>query len=197
METPVILAIVAATVSVIGWVTNYVLSGRDERRKKQLDASLAYLESQLQELYGPLSFLIQESRRSHQDLRQTLGRDEVFQEGKELTDEDLKVWLFWVENDILPRNDKIKELLTGKTHLIPGEQVPQSYLDFLEHHNSWKINHLRWQKDNVAYSWRSNRSFPDEFETEVLQAFANLKSKHSQMMGERHGVDNSPSLPQK
>lgn len=199
IDTPLLLAIVAAIVSILGWVTNYVLSGRDERRKKQLDASLGYLESQLQELYGPVAFLIQESRRTHQDLQQAIGREQIFQEGKELSESDLKTWLFWIENDILPRNEQIKQLLTNKTHLIQGENVPQSYLDFLEHHNSWKINHLRWQKDNVKYSWRSNRAFPDEFETEVLRTFEHLKDKHSRILGERHVQESSltPAKPVK
>jgi hypothetical protein len=186
METPVLLAIVAATVSVVGWVTNYILTGRDERRKRQIDASTTFLESQLQELYGPLAFLIQESQTTHQDLLRTLGRTALFQEGKELDEDELKLWLFWIENDIFPRNDKIKDLLTTKTHLIVGEKVPQSYLDFMEHHNSWKINHLRWQKDNVKYSWRSNRNFPNDFEQEVLQTFEALKQKHDSLLGEQH-----------
>lgn len=186
MDNPILLALLAASVSVLGWMANYVLSGRDERRKKQLDASLSYLESQLQELYGPLAFLIQESRRTHKDLLATLGRDTVFVPGQELTPDELKVWLFWIENDIFPRNDKIHELMTGKTHLIDGEQVPQSYLDFLEHHISWKINHLRWQKENVAYPWHSRMQFPDQFEDEVLGTFRNLKGKHARILGERH-----------
>jgi hypothetical protein len=191
METPVLLAIVAAAVSIVGWVTNYILTGRDERRKKQLDVSQAYLESQLTELYGPLAFLIQESRTTHQDMLRSLGRTELFEQGRELTDDELKLWLFWIENDILPRNEKIKELLTSKTHLIVGERVPQSYLDFLEHHDSWKINHMRWQKDNVKYSWRSNRDFPQEFEEHVLSTFADLKAQHSGLLGASHSKTGS------
>lgn len=191
MDTPVFIALVAATVTLVGWVVNYILSGRDERRKKQLDASQSYLESQLEELYGPLAFLIQESRRTHQDLLATLKREQVFEEGKELSEDDLKVWLFWVENDILPRNDKIKDLMTAKTHLIDGAQVPQSYLDFLEHHNSWKINHLRWQKENVKYSWTSSRDFPEQFDTDVLATFARLKDKHAQVLGQQRMPEKS------
>lgn len=186
MDTTILLAILAATVSALGWMANYVLSGRDERRKKQLDASLGYLEGQLQELYGPLAFLIQESRRTHQDLLATLGRDQVFVPGQELSEEELKAWLFWVENDIFPRNDKIHELMTGKTHLIEGEQVPQSYLDFLDYHISWKINHLRWQKENIKYPWHSHMGYPTVFQDEVLDTFHKLKAKHAQILGERH-----------
>jgi hypothetical protein len=191
MDTSLLLALLAATVTLIGWLVNYVLSGRDERRKKQLDTSLSYLESQLQEMYGPLAFLMLERRNTHKDLLTTLGRDEVFEPGKELSEDDLKVWLFWVDNDILPRNDKVKDLLTSKTHLIEGPQVPSSYLDFLDYHNSWKINHLRWQKDNVKYSWRSDRAFPQEFEDEVIQTFEHLKEKHAKMLGERHVAEES------
>jgi hypothetical protein len=198
MDTTILLAILAATVTAIGWMINYVLNGRDERRKEQLDASHNYLQSQLQELYGPLAFLIQESRRSRQDLLMTLGRDQIFVPGQELTDAELKAWLFWVENDIFPRNDKIHELLTGKTHLIEGDHVPASYLEFLDHHTSWKLSHMRWKQENVQYPWHSRVNYPEDFHQDVLDTFEKLKEKQARILGERHVKDESllPLTPQ-
>jgi len=191
MDTSVLLALLAASVTLLGWLINYILTGRDERRRKQLEESLARMESQLQELYGPLAFAIQEGQRTHQDLLKALGRDHVFVEGKELTEDELKTWLFWVENDLFPRNERIKTLLLDKTHLIDDEQVPQSYLDFLEHYNSWKINHLRWQKEQVKYPWRSNLAFPDQFAAQVLATFEALKSRHARALGLKHASANT------
>jgi hypothetical protein len=191
MDTTIILAILAASVTAIGWMINYVLNGRDERRRESLDASHDYLKSQLQELYGPLAFLVHESRTSRQDLLAALGRDQIFVDGKPLTDDELKVWLFWIENDIFPRNDKIHDLLTGKTHLIEGGKVPDSYLEFLKHHNSWKLNHLRWKEENVPYSFRSRVDYPDDFQQEILDTFGRLKEQQARILGERHVEESS------
>jgi hypothetical protein len=186
MDTPLILALLAAIVTLAGWVINYILNGRDEQRRNQLQESLTYLEGQLQDLYGPLAFLIQAGQRTHQELLNSLGRERVFEEGKELSEDDLKTWLFWVENDVFPRNEKIKELLTNQTHLIAGGEVPQSYLDFMEHYNTWKVNHLRWQKEQVKYAWHSSKPYPDEFGQEVLDTFERIKAEHSKTLGLRH-----------
>jgi hypothetical protein len=191
MDTTILLAILAASVTAIGWMINYVLTGRDERRKEQLDASHNFLQSQLEQLYGPLAFLIQQSRRSRQDLLAALGRDQIFVAGQELTDSERKAWLFWIENDIFPRNDKISDLLTGQTHLIEGDRVPQSYLDFLDHHTSWKLSHLRWKQDNVEYPLRSRVDYPDDFQQQVIDTFEKLKEKQARILGERHVKDAS------
>jgi hypothetical protein len=191
MDTTILLAILAAAVTAIGWMINYILSGRDERRKEQLDASHAFLQSQLEELYGPLALFIQDSRRSHRDLLATLGREQIFVPGQELTDAERKAWIFWIENDIFPRNDKISALLRGQTHLIEGDHVPQSYLDFLDHHTSWKLSHMRWKQENVDYPLRSRVDYPGDFQQQVLDTFEKLKEKQARILGERHVKDSS------
>jgi hypothetical protein len=197
MDTTILIAILAACVTAIGWMINYVLSGRDERRKDALDASHTFLQKQLEELYGPLALLIQQSRRSRLDLYTALGRDEIFVPGQALTEPELKTWLFWVENDIFPRNDKIADLLTGQTHLIEGDHVPKSYLDFIDHHTSWKLSHLRWKQENVEYPLRSRIDYPETFQQDVLDTFEKLKLKQARILGERHVREDSlPPLPQ-
>ena len=46
------------------------------------------------------------------------------------------------ENDFLPRNEKINELVATKAYLIEGSQVPESWLAFLDHANSWNMNYI-------------------------------------------------------
>jgi hypothetical protein len=182
MDTPLLIATIAASVSIMGWIINYALSGYRDRRNQQLAASLKYTERQLEELYGPLAFLILEGKRTFIDLLETLGRPYVFQQDKALSENELKLWLFWAENSLLPRNEKMKDLLMTKTHLIEGEKIPASYLSFLDHCNSWKITHLRWQKEGVEYSWHSKINWPKEFDQDVLSTFEKLKARHSRFL---------------
>src|SRR5262249_13542408 len=141
------VATIAATVSGIGWIVTYFQAGRSGARAIKQNATIKHIEAQLEELYGPLSFLLLEGETTFRDLLASLGRNYVFIQGKELTTFELKIWLFWVENDFFPRNEKIKELLATKTHLLEQSRMPGSHLVFLDHYNSWRINHLLWQKE--------------------------------------------------
>lgn len=184
MNITLTLAILGAAVSAIGWVTNYILSTAADKRRQRLISRLEFTKQQLEELYGPLAFLVLEGRRTYQDLLAVLGRKYVFSaDHHALPEKELEVWLFWVENDFFPRNQKIKELLSTKTHLIEGERIPDSYLLFLDHYNSWRIHHERWERQKVEYSWHSKLNWPDEFEKDVISTLEQLKKRHSRLLG--------------
>jgi hypothetical protein len=182
-----LVAAITAAVAVTGWVVNYVLTGRSERRRREAEAQLKHSEKQLEELYGPLAFLVIEGRRTFADLLGALGRGFVFLKEEELYEDDLKTWLFWAENDLMPRNEKIQEILMAKTHLIEGNEMPEVYKAFLDHHNSWKINHLRWKTDGTKYGWHSRTGWPGDFEDDILSTFARLKARHAALLGETSG----------
>ncbi|WP_126597511.1 hypothetical protein [Dictyobacter aurantiacus] len=109
------------------------------------------------------------------------------------SDSELKTWLFWADADFFPRNEKIKKLLSKKTHLIEGGNVPESYLTFLDHHNSWKISHERWLQQGIAYGWHSKIGWPDQFENDVLCTFNELKKRHAILIGM---ITETPGLQQ-
>jgi len=185
MNPTVVAAIVAATVAAIGWFVSYLLTTISTKRSLKQAAALKHIERQLEELYGPLAFLVLEGRQTFRELLTSLGRSYVFTNDHPLPEGELKTWLFWVENDFLPRNEQIKALLSKKTHLLDGADIAPSYLAFLDYHNSWYINHLRWKKEGVSYSWHSKINWPESFAEEVLNAFRQLKSRHSQLLHEQ------------
>lgn len=184
MEIKLQVAIVAATVSVIGWIANHLFTSWRDRKAKKHEALLSYTEKQLEELYGPLAFLIIEGRRTFKDLLSILGRKYVFLKDVEISEEEFETWMFWAENDFMPRNEKIKELLMKNTHLIDGEGIPESYVTFLDHCNSWQINHLRWKTDKKEYSWRSKIDWPKQFSKDVLDTFYHLRKRHATLIHE-------------
>lgn len=183
MNTAVVVAVIAGAVSAAGWLVNYVLSSASERRRVRLTAYLSHIERQLEELYGPLSFLVLEGKASFEDLLQTLGRRQVFIEGEALPDEELKLWLFWVDHDFMPRNAAIQSLLSAKTHLIAGASLPKSYIDFLDHYNSWRVTHHRWREKGISYSWHSKIDWPTEFEDDILGTFEALMGIRAELIG--------------
>jgi len=173
---------ITGAISAAGWVVNHILLSRRETANQQRSAYLQYVERQLEELYGPLALLVSEGAQTFRDLLGTLGRPFVFQGNDPLPANELAIWLFWVENDFLPRSERIKDLLMTKAHLIEGEKLPESYLRFLDHYNSWHINHERWKKEGVEYSWRSRINYPDEFRRDVVSTLTTLKARHAKLI---------------
>ena len=183
MDKTLVLAIITGSITLSGWLVTHILTIRRDRQNQRLSGSLKYVERQLEELYGPLAFFVLEGQQTFKDLLEAAGKG-IFNDDGTISEEDLKLWLFWVENDLFPRNEKIQQLLMTKAHLIHGDRMPENFLRFLDHHNSWKMNHLRWQKEGVKYSWRSKIIWPIHFEQEVLSTFSSLKLKHSKFLME-------------
>lgn len=175
--------IIATLTGAIGWYANHWLISRREQDRRRYQAELNFVERQIEELYGPMAAALYEGARAFNDLLETLGRNYVFSDDSTISDGDLKTWLFWTENEFLPRNANIKNLLTTKAHLIARSEFPESYVKFFDHCNSWDIKHRRWKSENIEYSWHSNIGWPDEFEQEVINEFQALKRRHSELIG--------------
>jgi hypothetical protein len=185
MDTAIVIAVIGALVSILGWIVNSILNGVSQRRLDSLTFQIEHTQQQLQELYGPLAFLLIEGRQAYQELLAALGRDFVFIEGTPLPEHEQALWIFWAEHDFLPRNEKITALVANRTHLIEGRRMPESWVKFLEHASSWQINHAKWQNLRTEYSWHSRVNWPSSFENDVLLMFETLKERHAKLMGQR------------
>ena len=128
MEPAITVAVIAAAVSAVGWIVNYILSSRSERERSRLASRLSHIQKQLELLYGPLAFLVLEGRRSFKDLIDKLGRNHVFMHNRELPKDELDLWLFWVDHDLMPRNITVKNLLSTHARLVAGDKLPDSYI---------------------------------------------------------------------
>ncbi|MFF1658859.1 hypothetical protein [Streptomyces sp. NPDC058255] len=189
MDSTFLAALIAATVTAGGWITNHALSARSDLKRRQSEARLTYVENQLEQLYGPLLFLIEEGRSAFHDFCDTLGRNYVFVAGSPISQEERELWLFWVDHEFMPRNKAIQDLLSSRTHLIVGDRMPSSYLAFIEHHNSWRVTHLRWKEEGVPYSWHSKANWPRSFEADVIETYGRLKNLQVQLAGLVRGIE--------
>lgn len=214
MDTTITIAILGASISVVGWIVNYILSTSAERHRQKLLTQIEFTKQQLEELYGPLVFLVTEGQSAFSEVMKTTAstiknerianslvvsksKHRLRTEDKEakiningnVTDsrielgQDDEVWKYWIENEFFPRNEKIKALLANKTHLIEGEQMPASWLDFIEHYNSWKVNFDRWQKGLTKYPLYSRTGWPQNFDDDILSTFKLLKKRQAYLMG--------------
>ena len=183
MNPAVIVALITAAVTVLGWLVTNLLSQQREERKARLEANVAFVERQLEELYGPLVALMYEGRQVFAELLQTLGRNHVFTGEHPLPKDEQRTWLYWAEKSFLPRNRLIRDLLTSKPHLVEGKDFPDSYITFFQHESSWAIHHARWLDDQVPYRWHASVDWPTDFEHDVIETFKTLKTRHADLLG--------------
>lgn len=186
MDAAIVIALIGAIVTMVGWVANNVLSSISERRREKLNFQIEHTRQQLQKLYGPLAFLMFEGRQSYEELFIVLGRKYVFRtDDDELSEPERETWLFWAEHVFLPHNERIKSLMAKNVHLIEGPQLPKSWLAFLDHANSWQLHHERYLSSGKSYSLRSRINWPATFEDEVISTFAMLKERYADLLGQR------------
>jgi hypothetical protein len=160
---------------------------------KQIVGVIDHTHRQLEELYGPLLALLIEGEQAWHACLHSLGRDpkdpraedemQRVLTGQTLAQDEVDLWVFWIENAFFPRNDRIQELLASKAHLIEGPEngplIPESYVQFLQHHNDWKMRHLQWRQQGRPYPWCWTRKWPATFYPEVWQTYATLAERHN------------------
>jgi hypothetical protein len=185
MNASIVAAIIAGSVAALGWAASSTFTAIANIRVLRVNARLQHVEKQLEKLYGPLVFLILEGEQTFRELLLALKRNYVFDKNNNIPKDDLETWLFWAENDFMPRNEKIKELLSQQTHLLYDSRMVDSYRQFLMHHNSWSIRHLRWKKEGIPYSWHSGTNWPRQFGEDVLNAYAKLEDEHKRLLAKR------------
>jgi hypothetical protein len=195
VDVALLVAIIGAIITGLGWLVQSALDRRRQHQQVQADrdlnalrlaaedrlrrdsARLSQVTAQLQELYGPLVCLMYEGREGWDDLLRALGHPYLNIGGRGPDDPEVETWLFWAEHLFLPANERIMELLTTKMHLVEGPEIPDSYVSFIQHHQSWAIRHARWSEAGVPYDWHSPVVWPIDFEVEIHRTFATLKSR--------------------
>ena len=105
-------------ITAVGWFVNSFLSRQAARRLAQHEAALRRLRVQIEELYGPLSGLIQQSASVYgvatSVLPATAGK---FDMGK-FSDADWNAWRYLCERYFLPPNREISSLVAVRGHEV-------------------------------------------------------------------------------
>ncbi len=152
-------------------------------------AELARVERQIEELYGPLLCLVEESRLAIEDVLFHLKRDYVFPTDGPLPEDELRFWLFRAENDLMPRNEEMVALIQAKGSLAEGGKLPPILAALVEHQASWRELHRRWKTEGVKYEWRSKSPFPRDLGAVLSREHAALKKRHGEILKEVPGAE--------
>jgi hypothetical protein len=160
LQTALLSALVAATVTLIGWfITSWLAKRREDEARRQ-EAALKHLERQIEELYGPLLGLIDQSNAVFTVAKQRL--DQQDQDAR-------KAWHYFVEKYFLPLNLQMAKLLSAKVHLLDTDSWPPSYLAFFTHQAQFESLHNLWADMRVDSSFIKGEGWPQSFGEERAQ----------------------------
>lgn len=123
-------SLIGGLVTAIGW---YVTKKKDDIFRRQ-EAMLNYRQRQIEELYGPLFGIIQQSKAVYDVARKFVpinkeGRIDV----SNFEPEHEKILEHHADSYIRPLNKQAVELIRSKMYLLASDTLPDSFRQFLEH----------------------------------------------------------------
>jgi len=172
-------ALAGAVVTVIGWLVNYYFSRKQEDETRRREAALRHLERQMEELYGPLWGLIQQSQTVYEVACKRLpsgpdGRTDP----SRFNQQDGATWHYLVESYFLPTNAHMAELIRTKVYLIDADEIPASFQEFLVHQMQLEVLHRLWKERGVDSTHVANQGWPPQFSKDVAASLEGLKKRY-------------------
>lgn len=178
MDTSLIIALLTAGVTAIGWFSTYKGGRALALRKDQLD----FVNRQLSELYGPLYVSCKAGHAAYYTLLSKLGRTKgIFEEDVQPTEEEIREWYHWMKTVLGPINDRREDLILRSCHLIREEQIPECIIDFVSHVSAYRAVLAKWEKEDFGERY-STVPFPVGLDCYVEEAFATLKREQQALL---------------
>jgi hypothetical protein len=167
-------ALVGAITSVIGWYVGAKHSAEVRRQQAEFD----YLETQIEELYGPLYGLIQQTKEYHDlegRIATTVPEAQPATNGS--SEEHWEIWRFFSETYFLPLNTEIRDLIRTKIYLLESGTMPKSFNAFFLHEADYQGRYRLWTEKNIRTEG-SGFGWPGEFSTDVKETLERLTERH-------------------
>jgi hypothetical protein len=149
----------------------------DKNRRQEL--ALEYLKNQIEELYGPLFGLIQQSKISHDFLVTLLPTNSQGNiDRNSFSDNDSEIWNFFTETYFLPINKQIRELIRTKVYLLENGTMPSSFIEFFQHEVNLESRHLMWKEMEIDTANLHGVLWPSRFNNDVEETLERLLTEY-------------------
>ncbi len=183
-ETEIILSVIelcftfiGLALVIFGWIIPYKQSVKEEKRQRKFEEDLLkrqwkreLIDKQISDFYGPISALIKEKDVMFSLVLYQLGKKYVFNKQQwklsDLSLDEQKVWIHYVDNYLLPIQRKILNIIAKDQHLIYKSEVPICFETFREYALGWELldNQKRQGVPNYYeyyYSYNYPKAFTD------------------------------------
>lgn len=179
MNTQLLAAIIAAGVSLAVSAAGWWWSARREDRARRIERSLARLERQIGEFYGPLAALIEEYV-VVDDVEKKLI--EAGYTGKLDRAQRAVVRRFIYESYKRPIHDRFSKILDERLYLVEGGEVPDSFREYLLSAVQLGIQYRLWSEKEIATDFVPGYGFPTNFADEIKRRLAELLRRQDRII---------------
>jgi len=170
-------------VTVILAFLGYLFTHSSELSRSRRTEQLNLINMQINNFYGPLYIVLQDSYASFAALLQKHNKTTVFfEKGKRPTEQEMKEWKIWMENIFMPLNLQIEKLILENAYLIREEKIPDCLIQFLAHVSTYKSVLKKWESGDFSEIVSIN-SFPIELSEYAANSYKELKKEQLQLIG--------------
>jgi hypothetical protein len=162
----------ATFAAVFGFFSKSIYDLLIERRK----ANLAYINNQIEKLYGPLYILDNASTTAYKTFIKKIKREKDPNLEKPLSEKELKEWILWVKDIFMPINLQMENIIKLNSHLLNENDTPKAILDFICHITVYKIVLKKWENNDYQEIY-SLIDYPEELSNYIAISYNDLKIK--------------------
>ena len=169
----IIVASIAAGVTVLGWNVSHFLASRREDRTRRIETTINRLERQIEEFYGPIF------NRIEQIFGVWRVRKGILRGLEENKRESIDI-LIWKEY-FLPLHTELRELFKAKLYLVDGASVPESFREYLSHSTGQLVQQTIDDR-HVNTANMVENPWPGEFANDVRSAIKSILERRSRLL---------------
>jgi hypothetical protein len=164
MNTQLLAATIAAGVSLTLLGAGWWWAARRENRARRIERTLARLERQIGDFYGPLLGLIEEYLVIEHVEKKII---EAGRAGKLDQDKRAIVRRFIYEEFKRPIHDRFSKILDERLYLVEGGNVHESLREYLKSAVQQAIQYRLWAEKKIPTDFLQGYGFPTDFAEEV------------------------------
>lgn len=180
MDPRIAAAVIAAGVSLAVSAAGWWFAWRQADRSRRIERTLARLERQIGDFYGPILGLVEQYRIVKE------VRGEILAKGKEtgrLNDEQsVVVKRFVYENFYEPIHKRLTEILDERLYLIENGEIPKSFREYLHTAVQEKIQYRLWTDREISTDFLEGRGFPEDFARAVDETLKRLLEQQEEVL---------------
>jgi hypothetical protein len=171
--------VVTISLAFIGYIATYLNNIAVARRKDRLER----INLQLRNLYGPLYATDQASMIAWDAFRSRYRPGgSFFSSTSPPTKEELEAWRLWMSEVFMPLNLRMEKIIVENADLILGDQIPDSFLQFIAHVVAYKPVIKKWQTGDYS-EHTSFSNYPTEIHQHIVSSYIHLKEEQEIILG--------------
>ena len=182
-------AFVGAIVAGLGYFINYFLQRKQALEFSHRDAEIKMLEQQIEELYGPLWGLLEQSKAVYDVVCKILPSIEggTRKSFVELNQQEAEIFNFFKDTYFVPTNAQIAHILTSKIDLVEQQQIPESFHEFITYYAHFECLHRLWKDKQVeTKELIKGVRWPTQFNVDVKNTLDALRQRRLELSKYQH-----------